>query len=104
MSALRALRLVALLEGLSFLALLLVAMPLKYAFGQPIAVRIAGSAHGLFFLLFISALYRVAVERDWPRHRSLAALVASLVPCGTFLLDRALKREIAREAQRAGGG
>ena len=99
MSALRQLRIVALLEGLSFLGLLLVAMPLKHFFGLPIAVRIAGSVHGLLFLLFISALFRVAVERDWPLRRSLAAFGASLVPGGTFVLDRALKREM--EAARA---
>jgi integral membrane protein len=94
MSALRQFRIVALLEGLSFLALLLVAMPLKHFFGLPVAVRIAGSVHGLLFLLFMSALFRVAVERDWPLRRSLAAFGASLVPGGTFVLDRALKREM----------
>ncbi len=94
MSALRQLRLVGFLEGLSYLALLLVAMLLKHFFGVPIAVRIAGSVHGLLFLLFVSALFRVAVERGWPLRRSLAAFGASLVPFGTFALDRALKREI----------
>ena len=94
MSALRQLRIVGFLEGLSFLALLLVAMPLKYYLGLPVAVRIAGSVHGLLFLLFVSALFRVAVERDWPFRRSLAAFGASLVPGGTFILDRALKREM----------
>jgi integral membrane protein len=99
MSALRQFRIVGFLEGLSFLALLLVAMPLKYFLGLPVAVRIAGSVHGLLFLLFVSALFRVAVERDWPLRRSFAAFGASLVPGGTFVLDRALKREI--EAARA---
>ncbi len=93
MSAIRRLRVVGFLEGLSFLGLLLVAMPLKHFFGMPVAVRIAGSVHGLLFLLFVSALFRVAVERGWPLRRSLAAFGASLVPGGTFALDRALKRE-----------
>ncbi|WP_437855287.1 DUF3817 domain-containing protein [Sorangium sp. So ce363] len=104
MSALRALRLVGFLEGLSFLVLLGVAMPLKYLFELPIAVRIVGSAHGLLFLLFVGALIRVASERDWPHRRSLAALVASLVPFGTFVLDRALKREIEGDTQAAVDG
>ncbi|WP_437709655.1 DUF3817 domain-containing protein [Sorangium sp. So ce448] len=104
MSALRTLRVVGFLEGLSFLVLLTVAMPLKYIFGLPIAVRIAGSAHGLFFLLFVSALFRAATERDWPRRRSLTALLASLVPGGTFALDRTLKREIEGDTGTAPHG
>lgn len=95
MSALGNLRLFAFLEGSSLLALLFVAMPLKYLCAQPIAVRIVGSMHGLLFLLFASALYRAANERHWPLRRSLGALGAALVPGGTFVLDRSLAREQA---------
>ena len=95
MNALRQLRVVGFLEGTSFLFLLFVAMPLKHFAGLPIAVRIAGSVHGLLFLLFLSSLFRVATERDWPARRSLQAFGASLIPFGTFALDRALKREMA---------
>jgi integral membrane protein len=95
MTALRQLRLVALLEGWSFLVLLFIAMPLKYLAGLPLAVRIAGSVHGALFLIFIAALYRAAHTRNWPIRRSLAAFVASIVPFGTFVFDRSLRREIA---------
>ena len=94
-TVLRQLRLVALVEGSSFLALLFVAMPLKYLAGLPLAVRIMGSVHGLLFLMFMAALYRAARERDWPLRRSLLAFVSSIVPFGTFLFDRSLRREIA---------
>ena len=56
MTALRQLRLVAFLEGSSFLVLLFIAMPLKYLAGLPLAVRVAGSVHGLLFLVFLAAL------------------------------------------------
>lgn len=95
MTVLRQLRLVALLEGSSFLLLLFIAMPLKYLAGLPFAVRIVGSVHGLLFLMFMAALYRAARERDWPLRRSLIAFVASIVPFGTFVFDRSLRREIA---------
>jgi integral membrane protein len=95
MSALRRLRLVAFLEGSSFLLLLLVAMPLKYLAGYPLAVRIVGSIHGLLFLIFLAALFRAATERAWPLRRSSAAFVASILPFGTFVFDRSLRREIA---------
>lgn len=94
MSALRILRVVGFLEGLSFVVLLFVAMPLKHVFGLPLAVRVVGSVHGLLFLAFASALYRAATEHAWPARRSLVAFVASLGPFGPFVLDRSLKRDL----------
>jgi integral membrane protein len=94
LTALRQLRLVALVEGASFLALLFVAMPLKYLVGLPLAVRIVGSIHGVLFIAFVLALIRVSVARAWPFSRSLLAFVASIVPFGTFVFDRSLRREI----------
>jgi integral membrane protein len=94
-TALRHLRLVALLEGSSFLVLLFIAMPLKYLADQPLAVRIVGSIHGLLFLIFIAALFRAGSARRWPFRRSVHAFVASIVPFGTFVFDRSLRHEIA---------
>jgi integral membrane protein len=93
-TALRQLRLIAFLEGSSFVLLLFVAMPLKYLAGYPLAVRIAGSIHGALFLLFLVALYRAARGRTWPRRRSFTAFVSSLLPFGTFVFDASLRREI----------
>jgi integral membrane protein len=73
MNPLRQLRLIAFLEGLSFVLLLFVAMPLKYLAELPMAVRIVGSVHGLLFLVFVAALYRVVLEQEWPARRWLAA-------------------------------
>jgi integral membrane protein len=98
MKALRQLRLVALLEGTSFVVLLFIAMPLKYLAGLPLAVRIVGSVHGVLFLIFLCALYRAGRERGWPLRRWLIAFVSSVVPFGTFLFDRSLRREIAAAA------
>jgi integral membrane protein len=94
-SLLRQLRLVAFLEGSSFVVLLFIAMPLKYLMDLPLAVRIVGSVHGLLFLMFMVALYRAARDREWPRRRSLHGFVASILPFGTFVFDRSLRREIA---------
>lgn len=94
MSALRQFRVVALLEGLSFVVLLFVAMPLKYWAGLPLAVRVVGAVHGVLFVLFVPALFRAATEHEWPARRWLLAFGASLVPFGTFLFDRTLRREL----------
>ena len=100
MTALRHLRLIAFLEGTSFVILLFIAMPLKYLAGQPLAVRIVGLAHGVLFLVFLVALYRAARARRWPGGRWLIAFVASIVPFGTFMFDRSLRREIAEGTSR----
>ena len=94
-TVLRQLRLLALLEGSSFLVLLFIAMPLKYLAGLPLAVRIVGSVHGLLFLMFLVALYRAGRQRHWSLRRSLLAFVSSIVPFGTFIFDHSLRREIA---------
>ncbi|MFC5270808.1 DUF3817 domain-containing protein [Adhaeribacter terreus] len=96
-TALGRLRLIGLLEGLSFIVLLCIAMPLKYYFEQPLAVKYVGWAHGVLFVLYIAAVFQVAVQRRWSFMKGILALVASLVPLGTFAFDRQLVRE-QREA------
>lgn len=90
MSALRSLRLAGLLEGFSLLVLLLIAMPLKYVFSYPQAVRFVGSVHGLLFLWFLSALFRAHQEQGWPLRSSLKLVVAATLPFGFVVLDKQL--------------
>ena len=90
---LKAFRLVALAEGLSFLFLLLVAMPLKYGWGLPEAVRWAGMAHGMLFLGYMGLAPMLFVDRDWPWSRLPGVLIAAVLPFGTFVLERAWLRE-----------
>jgi integral membrane protein len=92
-SPLGRLRAAALAEGVSYLVLLFAAMPLKYFFGQPLAVRIVGSIHGLLFLVFGAALLAAWHHRRWPLRRATLVFLSSLVPFGAFVMDRSLKRE-----------
>ncbi len=80
------------LEGASYLALLGVAMPLKYLAGMPLAVRITGSIHGALFILFLIALIQAWSDRSWPIKNAAIAFAASLLPFGPFLIDSRLKR------------
>ncbi len=92
-SALVRLRLLGALEGVSFLALLLIAMPLKYAAGQPLAVRYVGMAHGILFLLYLLALVPVALDFRWSWKTCALAVLASILPAGPFVFDhKVLKR------------
>ncbi len=87
------LRVIGFIEGCSFLILLLIAMPLKYLADTPMPVKIVGSLHGGLFVLFCLSVVEVTVRRPWwSAPFWLAAAVASVVPFGTFVLDRWLKR------------
>jgi integral membrane protein len=88
------LRLVGWLEGLSYLVLLGIAMPLKYLAGIPEAVKVVGWAHGVLFILFIAAVAEVTLKTRWPWQRAFGAFIASLVPFGTFVLDTRLRRDM----------
>lgn len=88
------LRIIGFAEGISFLLLLFVAMPLKYAAGLPLAVRIVGTLHGVLFILYVAAAMRAAWSRKWPFLRLLEAFIASLYPFGTFVFDRRLRAEL----------
>lgn len=81
------LRIVGLLEGISFLALLLIAMPLKYLADQPLAVRYVGMAHGVLFLMYLLAIIPVALDYRWGWRTCTLAMLASLLPAGPFIFD-----------------
>ncbi len=101
-SPLRRLRCIGLAEGLSYLVLLLIAMPLKYFAGQEWAVKIAGSVHGGLFVLFLMSVAEVTIRRPWWSLRFWsAALLAALVPLGPIVFDRWLQQIEARDAKLA---
>lgn len=87
------LRVIAFIEGISFLLLLGVAMPLKYFAGMPEAVKTAGWIHGVLFMLYLFSVAEVTVRRRLSVALAFGALVASLIPFGTFALDARLRRE-----------
>ena len=80
-------------EGISFLVLLLIAMPLKYAFDLPLAVKYVGWAHGLLFVGYVALAFYVKEIYNWPFRKFLYAFVAAFLPFGTFIYDKQLKKE-----------
>ena len=91
------LRLVGFLEGLSFLVLVLIAMPLKYFADSPLAVRYVGMAHGILFLLYLLALVPVALDHRWSLRTVALAVLASLLPAGPFVFDARVLAPLSRE-------
>jgi len=88
------LRSIALLEGLSYLVLLFIAMPLKYLGDMPMAVRIVGSAHGALFVWLGLLALRGLTSRGRPASWAARIMVASLLPFGTLVIDRRLRGEV----------
>lgn len=94
------LRVIAFIEGISYLLLLGVAMPLKYFAGLPAAVKTAGWIHGVLFVLYLYAVAEATVRRRLSFALAFGAVVASLIPFGTFVLDARLRRiEQAEQSQ-----
>ncbi|MCP9751664.1 DUF3817 domain-containing protein [Ferruginibacter sp. HRS2-29] len=83
---------VAVAEGVSYLVLLLIAMPLKYWGNFPHAVKYVGWAHGVLFVAFMALLLMVWIKYKWSFGKVVLAFIASLLPFGTFVLERKLKK------------
>jgi integral membrane protein len=80
-------------EGVSYLILLFVAMPLKYFAKQPLPVTIVGYIHGALFVALFILAYMV-----WDKHKKsfkwgLKAFIASIIPFGTFVMDKEWRKE-----------
>lgn len=88
-------RVIGMLEGLSFLILLAIAMPLKYLAGIEEAVLVVGWAHGILFISYVLALLQVTIVHRWSFLKLVGGFIASLLPFGPFIFDAKLKKEIA---------
>lgn len=84
----RIFRWVSVLEGISFLVLLFLAMPLKYFFDLPQMVRVIGMAHGLLFILYVIGAFLMYKPLNWQRQTLIIALVCSVVPFGPFYIEK----------------
>jgi integral membrane protein len=85
------LRRIALIEGVSFLILLGIAMPLKHIWNQPLAVSVVGWIHGVLFVVFCWSLLQVMLHHGWSLGRACVVFIASLIPFGPFVLDGKVK-------------
>jgi integral membrane protein len=92
-STLGILRVLALIEGISYL-LFALTMPLKYVYDMPTPNKIVGMAHGFLFITYCIMVFVVNQERKWGFITNFWAYLASLIPFGTFVVDaKILKKE-----------
>ena len=87
------LRYLAYLEGISFLLLIGIGMPLKYFYEMPKPNLVIGMAHGLLFISYCVWVIIVMSERKWNLKKTFMALLASLLPFGTFVADAKIFRD-----------
>lgn len=86
-------RIVGLVEGITTLALFLVAMPAKYWFGHAGLVPPVGMIHGMAFIAYIVAMLVCLQGQGFTAWQWMRTALASLFPFGTFLNDPMLKRK-----------
>ena len=87
------LRVIGFLEGLSFLLLMFVAMPLKYYGGYPHATQDIGMAHGVLFIGYVFMVFPTRKEYKWSNKTTFLVLLASVIPLGTFIADYKIFRK-----------
>ncbi len=96
MSELQKFRLINKIEGISFIILLFIAMPLKYSFGYPIATKIVGMAHGLLVFVFLYQVLEAQKESGFTWKETGLYTLLSLIPFGSFYTDKLLAKKMIR--------
>ncbi|MBR9845948.1 MAG: DUF3817 domain-containing protein [Algicola sp.] len=81
-------KIIALLEGISYILLLFVAVPIKYLADDPQYVKLLGMPHGLLFVAYIVLAVLLAPKLKWDGKTLFIVLVASVIPFGTFYVDK----------------
>ena len=89
-------RIISIIEGLSYLILVFIAMPLKYMFDYPLAVKIVGMSHGVLFILFFLALVMAMNRYKW-KFLGFQLFVYSLIPFGFILIERIIMKSPAKK-------
>ena len=84
---LKTFRIIAFLEGLSYLLLLFIAVPIKYFFENDMYVKLLGMPHGLLFVAYIFIAIYLGLNQDWSFRKKLIVLASSVIPFGTFYVD-----------------
>ena len=89
-------RIIALLEGISYVLLLFIAVPIKYAYGEALFVKILGMPHGLLFMIYILLTIVLVFKNNWIKKNFFYVIAASVIPFGTFIVDFKLKKSFKR--------
>ncbi|PLY08959.1 MAG: hypothetical protein C0626_08030 [Arcobacter sp.] len=93
-TALHRFRFISYIEGLSYLVLLFIAMPIKYIGENPYPVKIIGMTHGILFILFMIFLFESLRKYNWENRFSVRLFIYSIIPFGSFIIEKKIKKLI----------
>ncbi|WP_072681910.1 DUF3817 domain-containing protein [Arcobacter sp. LA11] len=96
-SALKRFRSISAIEGLSYLILVFIAMPIKYLGNDPYYVKVFGMAHGVLFILFMISLFEAKIKESWDTGFMFQLFVLSLIPFGAFIIENRVKPKEAKQ-------
>lgn len=96
MSLLKIFRIIAFLEGLSYVLLLFFAVPIKYLNNDPSYVKMLGMPHGLLFMGYIALAIVLRTDNQWIKNNFFMVLMASVIPFGTFVVEKKLNKTIQK--------
>jgi len=94
MSELQKFKLINKIEGISFIILIFIAMPLKYSLGYPMATKVIGMLHGLLALAFIYQIIEAKKEASFTLKETALYSILSLIPFGSFYTDKLLEKKM----------
>ena len=80
-------RIISYLEGISYILLLFIAVPIKYYANDPTLVKLLGMPHGLLFVAYVILSLVNSKKHNWNFSKTLVVLISSIIPFGTFYVD-----------------
>jgi len=81
-------RIIAFSEGVSYILLMTVGLYFKYQLGDPSYVKLLGMPHGLLFISYLILAFLIKDDEKWKNKDFGIIILASILPCGTFYVDR----------------
>ncbi|MCG5464465.1 DUF3817 domain-containing protein [Micromonospora sp. NPDC053740] len=94
-AALTRYRVIAWIVGVVLILLVVIGMPLKYAFDNPVVVETIGPAHGFLYMIYLVAAFDLSRRADWPLKRMLLVMLAGTVPFVSFYAERRVSAWVA---------
>ena len=80
-------RIISYLEGISYILLLFIAVPIKYYANDPSLVKLLGMPHGLLFVAYVMLSLVNSKKYNWSFIKTVVVLISSIIPFGTFYVD-----------------
>ncbi|MET8268000.1 DUF3817 domain-containing protein [Micromonospora arida] len=98
-AALTRYRVIAWIVGVVLILLVVIGMPLKYAFDNPVVVETVGQAHGFLYMVYLAAAFDLSRRADWPLKRMILVMLAGTVPFVSFYAERRVSAWVAAPQQ-----